>query len=457
MLNRCSGRWSLRQFGRTYVTRANDPGLWNEFTADPCLGSPCSTPAATIGWGVDQLSFGHYRKDIQTQVLCLDQLNTVEEAPTKLMNIMKELRKTPDDVYSTFVRALTLQKAGLVAQGGGLWLSGLKDSTGNPVAIDVTANMFAISQGQSLVHSTNSLLINLNANGALTDLSITTTTALLAAMGQLTMEQLGAHQEPLAADGYHDRDWLIDGKFSITMDGVTARRLLNANPSLTGLYKSSDFAKNGAFYSYGVSSGCGDWLFKRDNQQMRFRFRADLDGKDFAGGSVSNAIWIEEVKPYSNVAATYGLKPQLSYDWINAPIRMHHVYHREARNVYVPDITPVNPDMKFGMARSFDGRWKWYSPDVIVWTDPNTGSQCSIPNAKHNQGYFLGEFDLGIQSVYPEIERVIFALGENTQYVRTPNTVTPPTAPTVSDYQSLISYNSNCSSVPGGWSFPSED
>jgi hypothetical protein len=444
-------------FEKTYVTRPNDPGLWTEFTADPCLGAPCNQPRQTIGHGVDQLSFGRYKRDYQSQVFCLDQINTIEEAPAKLGQIVDGYKDIPDDIVSTFLRALALQKAGSVAQGGGLWLNGVLDSTNGPAAIDITSNMFAVSMGQSVVGSQNTLLINLNANGDLTALGITSTALLQAAMGQLTMENLNQHQEPLAANGYHNKDWLIDGKFSITADGTTARNLLNANPALTGLYKSSDFAKNGAFYSYGMAAGCGDWLFKRDNMQMRFQFRPDLDGKNFAGGSVAGAIWVEEVKPYNNVAATYGKKPVLNTLWINAPIKMYHVFNREARTVYVGDVVSVNPDMKFGLARSFMGKWTWHSPDVILYTDPNTGTQCTLDNVKKNMGFFLGEFDLTIQTVYPEIERVIFALGEPQRAALTPLTIAPSATSGPVAYNQGTPYNANCATIPGGFAVPTED
>ena len=43
-------------------------------------------------------------------------------------------------------------------------------------------------------------------------------------------------------------------------------------------------------------------------------------------------------------------------------------------------------------------------PDVIIYTDPNTGVTCTIQNDKHNQGYWLGEYGLGEKTVYPETD-----------------------------------------------------
>ena len=447
---------------RVYVTRPNDPGLWSQFTADPCVGNPCDQPRQYIGHGVDQLRYDRYKREYQTPVFCLDQLDTIEEGIAKMAAIAAGYQDLPEMICSDFLRVLTLRKAGTVAQGAGLFMAGLSDASGNPIAIDMSDNMFAVSLGQSPVNSNNSLLINLNANGGLTAQSITHTSDLTgtSGLGMLSMEYLANMQEDLAANGYHNRDWLVDGKFSITVDATTRRRLLVANPALTQMYSAADFAKGGAFYSYGVTTGCGDWLFKEDRMQMRFRFRADLDGKDLSGNPLSNAIWIEQVWPFENVAATFGLKPVYSFAWKNAPIRLYHVYNRDAREIFVGDVTSVNDEMKFGLARSFMGQWSWKSPDYFDAVDPNTGVKCSFNNDKRNKGYWLGEYDLGEKTVYPEIERLVLALGEPQQYVRIPRTNTPSSAPTSkTDYQSLLAYNAQCGGYnPGsGLVLPPED
>ncbi len=56
---------------KVYVTRPNDPGLWTQYTADPCVGSPCTSIRQYIGHGVDQLRFDKFRREYQTSVFCL--------------------------------------------------------------------------------------------------------------------------------------------------------------------------------------------------------------------------------------------------------------------------------------------------------------------------------------------------------------------------------------------------
>jgi hypothetical protein len=442
---------------RVYVTRPNDPGLWTQFVADPCVGAPCDNPRQYLGHGVDQLRYDRYRREYQTPVFCIDQLDTIEEGIQKMAAIAQGYQDLPEEICSDFLRVLTLRKAGTTAQQGGLYLCGPQDAYANPVGVDVADNMFAVSSGGA-VGNTNSLMINLNANGGMSAWNINTTTDLSNAMGQLSMEFLNNLQEDLAANGYHDREWLVEGKFSITMDQTTRRRLLVANPALTQMYSAADFAKGGSFYSYGVTAGCGDWLFKEDKAQMRFRFRSDLDGKNLDGTALTGAIWVQQVWPFQNVAATYGLKPMYSSAWKNAPIRLYHVYNRDARIVYVGDIASVNDEMKFGLARSFMGQWTWKSPDYFNAVDPNSGSVCQFNNDKKNKGYWLGEYDLAEKTIYPEIERLIFALGEPQPYVRVPRVNNPLLAPyNAADYQSLLAYNAACPAnyVPPGFVMPS--
>lgn len=445
---------------RVYVTRPNDPGLWSQFVADPCVGTPCDTPRQYVGHGVDQLRYDRYRREYQTPVFCLDQLDTIEEGIAKMAAIAEGYKELPEEIASDFLRLLTLRKAGTAAMGAGLFLAGLQDSQGNPVAIDISDNMFQVNASGAPGVTQNSLFINLNANGGLSAIGYGTTALLSAALGQLSMEYLNNIQEDLAANGYHNKDWLVDGKFSITVDATTRRRLLVANPALTQMYSAADFAKGGAFYSYGVTAGCGDWLFKEDRAQMRFRFRGDLDGLSLTGTALTGAVWIQQIWPFENVAATFGLKPVYSNAWKNAPIRMFHVYNRDARIIYVGDITSVNEDMKFGLARSFMGQWTWKSPDYFQAIDPNTGILCTYNNDKMNKGYWLGEYDLAEKTIYPEIERIILALGEPQPYVRVPRTNTAPQGPTsTTDYQSLLAYNAQCGEyVPTpGFVLPIED
>jgi hypothetical protein len=170
----------------------------------------------------------------------------------------------------------------------------------------------------------------------------------------------------------------------------------------------------------------GNWVFKLDNEQLRFQH-------------VGNGV-LEIIRPYQNVATTVGKKPQFDTAYMNAPYAAYHVYNRDARTVYVGDISPVNAEMKFNMSRNLMGQWKWMSPDYFTYTDPSTGQTCAYQNDKHNKGYLLGEFELGMETVYPDIEQWIIALREPQGVANVPRCAPTP----AQVYQALTPYNDGC-------------
>jgi hypothetical protein len=113
---------------RVYVTRPNDPGLWTQFVADPCVGNPCDNSRQYLGHGVDQLRYDRYRREYQTPVFCIDQLDTIEEGIQKMAAIAQGYQDLPEEICSDFLRVLTLRKAGTTAQQGGLYLVGPQDA-----------------------------------------------------------------------------------------------------------------------------------------------------------------------------------------------------------------------------------------------------------------------------------------------------------------------------------------
>ena len=251
---------------------------------------------------------------------------------------------------------------------------------------------------------------------------------------KLTMEYLDNHVEELMLKGYLNRQFMPSAKFACTSDIQTMRDLANKNPALSQMYNSADFAKGGKYYAYGVMSGVGNWLFKPDPTPIRF---------NHIGAGVLIRVW-----PYENVAATTGLKPQFSSIYKNAEYQMYHVYNRATREVHIGDITPVNPEMEFSLARNMLGKWSWKHPSYFVARDPNTGTNCTFQNDKDNQGYFLAEWEMGVKTMYPEIEMVIIAKREPQAVVNAPRCADSPSWGATGDdlYQDLVAYNDWCES-----------
>lgn len=107
---------------KVYVTRPNDPGIWQQFVGDPCVGTPCQMTPQIIAHGVDQLRFDRYRREYNSIPFCLDQLNTVDEGIQKLAMIAKGYQDLPENICSDFLRLLVLRKCSDPTTNSGLWL-----------------------------------------------------------------------------------------------------------------------------------------------------------------------------------------------------------------------------------------------------------------------------------------------------------------------------------------------
>lgn len=396
---------------RISVSMDNDDGCWDQmnagtFTDGTCLQQDmCNPTRNVIGWGSTRNTYVKYHRDYVTSPFCLDYLRHVEMAKQQIAGIIEGLKALPDQINSSFIRLLALRQSDVIN-------------------ICSAANSFPTVTVTSSIFTNNCRRINLgNSNKVPTS--------------KLSMQYLNHFMPTLMYKGYFDKQFTTGtpggppGKFQIMTDLQTQQELCNANPALTTMYNTADFQKGGKFFAYGVMSGCGDWLFKVDQEPMRFLH---------LGSGV-----LERVRPYQNVAATIGKKPQFDPLYEQATIQMSHVYLRPARQIFVGDITAINPEMPFA-ARDLMGKWSWKSPDAFQYTDPNTGGVCTYYNDKHNRGYFLGEFEGGMKTIYPEAEMWICHLREAQAVTDVPLAVTfnNPAPLSTGLYQSLTPYNSGC-------------
>lgn len=389
----------VHKWDRVHVTRANDTGCWEEMDSDSCITNICDPTPKYLGWGSTRDEYVKYHQDYRTPVFCFDQLRHVQEARAQLAAVVEGLQNQPEEIISDFLRILSMRQADYLHICG-------------------SANTKVTVSDPDTLFTEGCLNLDLGGVGNLPT-------------SKLSMEYLDNHIEDLMYNGYHNKEFVPNGKFMITCDIQTQRNLANANPALTGMYQAADFVKGGKFYAYGVMSGVGNWLFHVDKAPLRF---------NHIGGGKLRRIW-----PYENEAATVGKKPVFSDQYKNATYQMYHVYNRAAREVYVGDITSVNNTMKFGLARSLMGKWSWKNPDYFDAWDINTGTVCPHDNVKKNKGFFLGEYEMGVKTIYPEIEMIIIAKREPQGIVNVPRVAADIVmGGTGTAYQELTPYNTLC-------------
>lgn len=378
---------------RVHVTRPNDNGCWDVMDATACVGAPCQPTRLYTGWGSTRNTYVKYHRDYQTPVWCFDQLRHIEEAVAQLSAIVEGHKELPESIVSDFLRLLSMRQADVLHIAGQ-----------NLTTVAVTDATF----------SADCTTIDLGSDANLPT-------------SKVNMGYLDNHVENLQYQGYFNKKFTPDGMFAITSDIQTHRDLTVQNPTLALSLAGADYSKGGQYFQYGwMMKSIGNWVFKLDPEPARFQ-------RNTAGK-------LQRVWPYQNVAATVGKKPQFDTGYKNAQYQMYHVYNTAARDVYVGDLTPVNPDMSFNVSRNLLGKWAWKNPDYFTATDPSTGQVCSYQNDKKNMGYFLAEFELGAKTIYPEIEMIILAQREPQAVINTPNCA----APYNTDYQTqLYPYNPN--------------
>jgi hypothetical protein len=391
-----SGTGTQHVRDRVHVTDPNDDGCWDIVSiggtgsATGC-DALCSPGRKVVGFGSTRYTYEKAHRDYMTPPMCFDQMRDVEEIAEQLAARMEGLKELPDAIVSGYLRLRSLQLADVIHICGA-----------DTLTVPVTSGMF----------TNNCTRINLGGTGNLPT-------------SKLTLQYLDNHAEDLLYNGYFRKDFMPQGLYAITTDFQTHRDLCQQNPSLSSMWALPDFDKGGKFFEYGMmQKAVGNWKFKLDPEPMRFQH---------VGGGV-----LERVRAYENVATTVGKRKEFSQAYKNAPYQLYHVFNRNASTVFVGDITPVHPELKFNMARSLLGQWSWKSPHYFTFTDPNNGTTCAYQNDKGNYGYLLGEFELGMVTDYPEIEMWILALREPQGIVNLPRSAAVPSVVT----QSLAPYNS---------------
>lgn len=383
---------------RIHVAMPNDPGDWEQMRIEDCLTAPCDPANGQVDWGSTRYVFGKFRRAYKTRILCLDQLKHVEQAKEQMQGIWEGLAKVPEHVIADWIK---FRQAIGAKQ---LFICGANQST-----MTVTASLFT---------------------GGLTTINLANDNNL--PTSKLTMPYLQGRTQTLQYNGYFRGKWTPMGKFQLMTDLDSSTELTNANPALSSMYDAADFEKGGKLFAYGVMGGAGNFLFRPQPYPARFVRTSP---------GILKRVW-----PFQNVAATVGLKPDLDSQYVNAPYQISVIPHEEARVIYNNSIPSIHPELKFG-SRDLWGKWKWIDDAYLVAYDPATGASCAMDNPRKNKGYFLADFEAGIEDVRPELECVILHLRESPAVADLPRAAGDAKSVTLTT-QSLLPYNSFCNPNP---------
>ncbi len=328
-------------------------GCWENVTVTSCGGTPCNPNETKIGFGSTRDSYTLQTKSWSSDLFCFDLVMSADKAKEQFANYISTLKQATSFIMSDRLRKEALRIAGkkIVASAG------------------LTEFTFTTNE----------------------DCTEIVPTAL--PTSKTTIQMLMRQLEPLKLNGYFGANPGIPNIAEYVTDMINGYTLVQGNAALVSAFRHSDFMVGGDLYKYGMTNSIGNFGFRYDPYPMRFQLLGD-------------GVTLQEVKPYTNVAATSGIKGVPNDAYINARYQVDFIWNRMAMKSLTLESSPVNPAMPFA-ARDFAGKWQFVLDNLGA--DANG---CVIENKRRNKGMFIADFRNATKAEHPEWVVAILTLRE---------------------------------------------
>lgn len=371
---------------------------WIDVANTSCLGgtqAPCDPPENFIGWGSTRITFGQKKQSWRSQLLCFDQILTVNKAQQHVEQIVSDiLRPATSRIASQYLR----KEAAALA--GTKWLASAAQ-TPFTFAWETTgdAEIFMTTSGDPT--------------------------------SKLTPQMLQRRVQPLRNIGYFGK-WTNDPFFGgydsmieLVTDDDTAWDLdkIASDLKVSQAWRFEQWDAAHDYYKYGVGGQLGNYMVRIDPFPVRFN-------------QVSAGRY-QIVLPYINSAATTGIGRANNPDWFNAQYQWSFIHHRMAFKVMVQRMEQVNALMPFAV-RDLSGQWRFAINDLGVDCNNNP-----IANYRGNKGFFYADFQYATEPYYVEWEELIFHKREPAYVVEVDTCAADPGSPA----QYYNSANTTCGDV----------
>ncbi len=356
-------------------------GAWSDVQAVACVGTPCDKTSTKIGLGFTRDSYKLQEKSYETDLFCWDLILSADRATQQFAHFVKVLRRISTIVWSYRFRTEALRIAKF------RWVCA------NNTLVPVTATW----------------------NAAMTQLTLTPVTA---GTDALPTSKLGARHLQRRVDP-QIRSGAEGDKINKSMQPMlelvtgmdTVWGLVEGDPVLADHWRFNQFSDAQKYYKYGWTGQVGNYGLRADAYSLRF----DVISHNVGTGVVVLGV----VYPYTNIAATEGIKEDVNADYDNTRVQADFVWHRRAMTSLVRDAKAINPEMPFA-ARDFAGKWQFVMDNLTCGTmdvtDATSGVLRTVPipvaNERRNKGKFITDFGGAIKAEYPELAEVFISLRE---------------------------------------------
>ena len=347
---------------------------WEDVTQAACVGTPCDPTSQKIGLGFSRDSYKLQRKAYETDLFCFDQILSADRAKQQFAHVIKTLRRCTSIIIShrQKTEALRIAKYKWATANNGLQAV---TGTWDPTMTYLTVNVLPTSK--------------------------------LSARHLQRRVQPQIRNGALRSETNHGTQPMLE--LVTAMDEIW--NIVEGNPELTDHWRFADFGAAAAdFYKYGWTGKVGNFGLRDDSYSLRF----NIVSEDGFGGGVLQVVY-----PYTNIAATEGIKEDSNADYDTAPVQLDFIHHRMAFTSLVRDTTQINSEMPFA-SRDFGGKWQFVLDNLTCGystvTDSVTGLAVQVPiavnNERRNKGKFIADFSYATKAEYPELEEAIFTLRE---------------------------------------------
>lgn len=352
-----------RVFDKISVGQPNYTNQWNKR-----VGADCGMSFPTknyVAFGTTRDNYFMENQNLFSQLFSLDQLRTIPKLGAQMAEIYRNLRKIPLGFSGDFLRTRMLAYNNTLYVCGNAFntiaLTNANESTMPPFTVDPNAST-----------------INLGGSGNLPT-------------SDLTWDYLNYYQQVLGLNGYDMESGLPSGMRSLVTHSRTFQRLVGLNPEIRSQVRLADFESASPLYKIGKGINAdpfGSFAPTFDEHQLRYQ--------DAGNG------YLERVLPYTNVAATTGLKPQINPDWLNARYGISYIIHPKGSTLFTPKPKKVH-EMIPAVNSSMWGAWSYIGggetnqhSNVLIYPQQD-GTTCTIDNSNGWLFFWMCYLELGFK------------------------------------------------------------
>lgn len=337
-----------RTFDKVHVGQPDYTAPWNRRNGADCGNT--SPPRQYISGGTTRDTYFMENKVLNSQLWDLDQLRTIPNLAGQIKEMYRNIRRIPMGFTADYLRTRMLSYNDTLYVCGSSFTE-IPITTSN---VDANANVIELGSAAALPTS------------------------------DLTLTYLDYYQQSLGMKGYDIESGMAKGMRNMCTHQRTFQRLVGQNPEIKAQLHLQGVKDVSPLYRIGEGINAdpfGSWAPTFDDHQLRYQ--------DAGNGLLTRVL------PYTNVAASTGLKPQINPAYLNARYGITYVIHPKASVLFTPRPKKVH-EMIPSINSSMWGQWDYKNGEVLFYQNQD-GTTCQINNDLQFKFYWLCYLELGFK------------------------------------------------------------